>query len=390
MVDRILDFDSRERIVGIKNVSVSDGCFMGGSVRFLPNSLVIESLCQTAATLILKDSEFSTRHASLHTVTKAVFHKDVSPGDQLRLDVVIKKIKKNTLICEGSAYVEGKVVCDAHFEFLLSHEPSKPQIHSTAYVHHTASLGKNVVIGPNSIIGEHVVIGDNTQIEASCLVDKWTRIGDDCHLHFGSVIGSPPQDMGYKGEKSWVVLGDRNEIREYVTINRSTGEGTSTSIGDDNLLLTHVHLAHNCQLGSHITIANGTNIAGHTTVEDRAVIGGMTGIHQFCRIGRGAMVGAYTRLPQDVPPFMMCEGNPALIRGVNVIGLRRNGATKSALEEVKAIHKLVFRSDKNTTQSLKEIKALCFKSAEAKYVIDFLKADSKRGFTKKSDTSTEP
>jgi UDP-N-acetylglucosamine acyltransferase len=178
------------------------------------------------------------------------------------------------------------------------------------------------------------------------------------------------------------VIGDRNEIREYVTINRATGKDQTTKIGNDNILLTNVHLAHNCQLGNNITIVNMANVAGHTTIGDRAIIGGMTGIHQFCRIGEGAMVGAYTRLPQDVPPFMLCEGNPAIIRGLNVVGLRRNGATRTDMSELKAVYKALYRSEMNTSQAMEHIAAMNPESDMAKHLINFIQADSHRGITK--------
>ena len=227
-----------------------------------------------------------------------------------------------------------------------------------------------------------MIIVDNTRIESNCFIEKWTQIGDDCKIHFGSVLGSAPQDSKYKGEKSWVVIGDRNEIREYVTINRATGKDATTKIGNDNILLTNVHLAHNCQLGNNITIVNMANIAGHSSIGDRAIIGGMTGIHQFCRIGEGAMVGAYTRLPQDVPPFMLCEGNPAIIRGLNVVGLRRNGATRADMSELKSIYKALYRSEMNTSQAMEHIASMNPDSPMAKRLVDFIQADSPRGITK--------
>ncbi len=203
------------------------------------------------------------------------------------------------------------------------------------------------------------------------------------------MIGSAPQDVKYGGEQTWVIIGDRNEIREYVTINRSTGKGTTTEIGSDNLLLTNVHVAHNCKIGNRVIIANMTNLGGHTEIEDRVTIGGMTGIHQFVRIGQGAMVGAYTRLPQDVPPFMLCEGNPALIRGINLIGLKRNGAPKLAVEEIKTVFRMLYRSDKNTSQAIDAILKEHLKSEEANHLVRFLQVESKRGLTKKTTDSAE-
>lgn len=391
LVDRILSFEDRSHIIGIKNVTINDPFFQGHFPNnpVMPGTMIVEALAQTGAILLLKDPEYSGRYTFFHAIKMVSFHDAVHPGDQLRLEMEIQKIKENQVVMSGRAVVDGKVVAEGEFEFNLAQEPSKPQIHKTASVHRTALLGKNVHIGPNSIIGEHVIIGDNTRVEGHCFIEKWTQIGEACHLHFGCVVGSDPQDIKYIGEKSWVVIGDRNEIREYVTINRATGEGEVTRIGNDNIFLTHVHIPHNCTLGNNIIIANMTNLGGHTEVEDRVVIGGMTGIHQFVRIGKGAMVGAYTRLPQDVPPYMLCEGNPALIRGLNLVGMRRSGMPRPAIAEVKNVYKALYRSDLNTTQAMQSLGNLGCTSEESNHLIAFVSAPSKRGITKKSDGQTE-
>jgi UDP-N-acetylglucosamine acyltransferase len=251
-------------------------------------------------------------------------------------------------------------------------------------------LGKDVEIGPNVIIGEHVIVGDRTKIEANVLVEKWTRIGADNHIHFGCVLGSDPQDGKYKGERSWVVIGDRNIIREYVTINRATGKNETTEIGSDNLILTASHIAHNCKVGNFVTIVNQVNIAGHCEIADRAVIGGMTGIHQFTRIGTGAMVGAYTRLPQDVPPYMLCEGNPAIIRTLNLVGMRRRGLSRDTITEVRNIHRIYYQSGRNASQALAELATIRFQSPEANHLVDFLKTDSPRGILKRAPDDVPP
>lgn len=388
LIDRVIQIESRNYIVAIKNVSIGESYFQGHFVDspIMPGVLILESLLQTGATLFLQDPEYFGRFAFFASIDRVEFFEKVIPGDQLRLEMEVVTINENTIHMKGRALVDGKIVCSGNFAFNLAHRPSKAQIHSTASVHHTAILGKNVVIGANTIIGEHVHIGDNTQIDANCFLEKWTKIGESCRVHFGCVIGSEAQDLKYKGEKSWVDIGDRNEIREYVTINRATGEKEVTKIGSDNIFLTHVHIAHNCVLGNNIVIANTTNLGGHTVVDDKAVIGGMTGIHQMVHIGRGAMVGAYTRLPQDVPPFMLCEGNPALIKGLNSVGLRRNGSSRAALSELKEIYKQLYRSNTDTANSIKIIQEKSYTSPEAALLLEFILNPSKRGFIKKLDT----
>lgn len=386
MVDRILELEGRSRIVGIKNVTINEPYFQGHLPNnpVMPGSLILEAMAQVSAILFLKDPEFYGRFSTFEALDKVVFTRPVLPGDQLRLEMETLSIKDDLISMHGVALVDGKVVCEGTFKYTLTKNPSRPQIHPTASVHASAILGKDVVVGPYTIIGENVTIGDRTVLESNIMVEKWTKIGDDCRISFGAVIGSGPQDISYKGEMSWVTIGNRTIIREYVTINRATGKDTVTEVGDDCLLLTNVHIAHNCKLGNNIIIANMTNIAGHTHVEDNVTIGGMTGVHQFCRIGKGAMVGAYTRLPQDVPPFTLCEGNPAVIRGLNVVGLRRRGATKDAISGLKEIYKLFYRSGKNSKQAMEEIEKLPFNSEQEKHMVNFLRTPSKRGLTKKS------
>lgn len=391
LVDKIIEFEPRTRIVGLKNVSATDPAIQGHFPEnpIYPGVLIIESMIQTATVLFMKDPEFSGRLPTVDHIAELNFKRSVYPGDQLRLEMTAIKVSGPQFTMEAKALVEGRVVCEGQFTFLLSEQPSRPQIHPTASVHASAILGKDVVVGPYSIIGEDVIIGDRTVLEAHVMIEKWTKIGEDCHLYFGAVIGSEAQDVKYHGEKTWVVIGDRNEIREYVTINRSTGKDTITEVGSDNIFLTHVHIAHNCKIGDGVIIANTTNLGGHTVVEDKATIGGMTGIHQFVRIGKGCMVGAYTRLPQDVPPFMLCEGNPAYIRGLNLIGMKRRGVSRKGIQEVKDIFKALYRSDKNTSQALQDLSEQTFETEEAQYVLSFIKADSHRGIIKKSEESSE-
>lgn len=390
-VDRILEIEARKRIIGIKNISANDPVFQGHfpDHPILPNPLVIETIAQTSMILLLTDSEFKGRKPLLQQIDHIEFKKHVIPGDQIRVEADILKLKENEIRIQGLALVDGKVVCDGKFTFILSEHPTKPQIHPTARVHETALLGKDVLVGPNTIIGEDVIIGDNTILEANVVVEKWTKIGENCHIHFGSIIGAPPQDLKYQGEKSWVTIGDNNEIREYVTINRATGKDQVTQVGSNCLFLTNVHVAHNCVIGNEVVIANMTTLGGHTIIEDKANIGGMTGIHQFVRIGRGAMVGAYTRLPQDVPPFMLCEGNPAVIRSINLVGMKRRGVHKDAITQIRDIYKIIYRSGKNMSQVNEELGHIKSEHEETNHLINFIKAESIRGITKKADKETE-
>jgi UDP-N-acetylglucosamine acyltransferase len=390
-VDRVIDIEARKRIVGIKNISANDPVFQGHFPNhpILPSPLIIETIAQVSMILLLTDSEFKGRKPLMTQIDNIEFKKQVIPGDQIRVEAEILKLKDDEIRIQGLALVDGKVICDGKFTFRLSQEPTRPQIHPTARVHETALLGKDVLVGPNTIIGEDVVIGDNTILEANVVVEKWTKIGENCHIHFGSIIGAPPQDLKYQGEKSWVTIGDNNEIREYVTINRATGKDQITKVGSHCLFLTNVHVAHNCEIGNEVVIANQTTLGGHTIIEDKANIGGMTGIHQFVRIGRGSMVGAYTRLPQDVPPYMLCEGNPAVIRSINLVGMKRREIPKEAINEIKDIYKTIYRSDKNMSQVVSEVSKIKSDHEETNHLISFIQAESIRGITKKSLKDSE-
>jgi UDP-N-acetylglucosamine acyltransferase len=247
-------------------------------------------------------------------------------------------------------------------------------IHPTAVLHPTAELGENVTVGPYTIIGEDVIIGDGTTIGAHVLIDSHTHIGRDCRIYFGAALGSHPQDRKFQGERSYLRIGDRNHIREYVTLHRATGEDQATVLGDDNMLMNYAHLGHNCKIGSRIMIANGTNLGGHCIVEDDANLGGMTGIHQFVRIGRLAMVGGFSKVSRDVPPFMIVDGVPAEIRGLNSVGLRRAKMPLEVQTALKNAYRLLYRSGLNTTNAIERIRKEVPAPEEVEYLIGFVEA----------------
>lgn len=186
-------------------------------------------------------------------------------------------------------------------------------------VHPNAQIHPTVQVGPYAVIGEYVTVGEGTVIGAHAILDGYTRIGQGNRIYPGAAIGLEPQDLKYQGAASLVEIGDRNTIREYVTVNRATAAGEKTIIGNDNLLMAYVHVAHNCILENNIIIANNVAIAGHVEIESRAVIGGMLGIHQFVHIGKMAMLGGMSRIDRDVPPFMLVEGNPSKVRSLNLV-----------------------------------------------------------------------
>ena len=222
-------------------------------------------------------------------------------------------------------------------------------IHPTAVIHPGATLHPSVKVGPYAVIGEKVTIGPETVVGAHVVIDGHTEVGARNQIFPGAVIGIEPQDLKYDGSLSLVKIGNDNRIREYVTINRATRAGEATVVGDNNLLMAYVHVAHNCVIGNQVIIANAVSLAGHVEIESNAVIGGALGIHQFVRIGRFAMLGGMSRIDRDVPPYMVVEGNPCRVRGLNTVGLKRAGITEvgsgQIYRELKEAYRLLYRSN---------------------------------------------
>ncbi len=254
-------------------------------------------------------------------------------------------------------------------------------IHPTAIVHPNAQLERGVEIGPYCLVGENVKIGRGTVLQAHVVVNGWTTIGEDSHIYPFATIGSTSQDRKYKGERAYTSIGNRTVVREYVSIQRATGEEEVTSIGDDCLLLAYVHIAHNCRVGNSVTMSNLAQLAGHVIVEDFAGIAGMVGMHQFVRVGKYAFVGGYTKLARDLPPFFLCEGNPPKTYGLNSAGLKRAGFGSEDISELKRFYKLIYGSKRNLSQALEEMEATVSTQA-GRELIAFLRADSDRGILK--------
>ena len=254
-------------------------------------------------------------------------------------------------------------------------------LHPTAIVHPGAEIGKHSEIGPYCIVGEHASIGARTILQAHVVVNGWTEIGDDCQLYPFSTVGAASQDRKYAGERAFTRVGSRTILREYVSIQRATGRDELTAVGDDCLLLAYVHIAHNCILGNGVTMSNLAQLAGHVNVGDYVTIGGQTGIHQFTRVGRHAMVGGMSKLPKDVPPFFLVEGNPCQPYGLNSVGLRRAAFPAEERQEIKRFYKLLYDPKLNVSQAIEAMKAEVTTDAGGE-IIAFLEAPSERGVLK--------
>lgn len=247
-------------------------------------------------------------------------------------------------------------------------------IHPTAIIEGNAILGENVTVGAFTVIESGATIGNGCEIGANVVIRGGTELGCDCRIHTGAVLGEPPQDAKYDDEDTYLIIGDRNIIREYTTIHRATGNGNATILGDDNMLMAYTHAGHNCRLGSNILIANSAGLSGHVTIEDNVTIGGLVGIHQYVTIGQRAMVGGMSKIVRDIPPFCMVEGNPAEVRGLNTVGLRRQGVSSENRMELKRAYRLLFRSEYNTTEALEEIEKELRQTDEIQYLAAFLRA----------------
>ena len=259
-------------------------------------------------------------------------------------------------------------------------------IHPTAIIHEGAQLHPSVTVGAYSIIGAHVSIGAGTQVGPHCVVEGHTTIGTDNHIFQFASLGAQPQDKKYAGEPTQLIIGDRNTIREFCTFNTGTSQDAGiTQIGNDNWVMAYVHIAHDCVVGNNTILANNATLAGHVHVGDWVILGGLTGVHQFVKIGAHAMAGFASRVAQDVPPFMMIEGNPLAVRGFNIEGLRRRGFTPERLKAVKHMHKLLYRQSLTLEAAQQGIATLREQMPEAAQDIalmqDFL-ASSTRGIAR--------
>jgi UDP-N-acetylglucosamine acyltransferase len=252
-------------------------------------------------------------------------------------------------------------------------------IHPTALIDPQAELDSTVSIGPYTIIGPHVRMGAGTRVGAHCVIEGHTTIGRDNHIFQFNSLGAIPQDKKYTDEPCELEIGDRNTIREFCTFNIGSPQGGGvTRLGDDNWVMAYVHLAHDCLVGSHTIFANNTQLAGHVEVGDWVILGGFTVVHQFVRVGPHAMTAMCSLLFADLPPYVMCQGQPAVARSMNYEGLRRRGFSPERVSAVKAIHKLLYRSGLTLVQAGESIAALAerFPEAEADVaqMVDFLKA----------------
>ncbi len=246
-------------------------------------------------------------------------------------------------------------------------------IHETAIIHPSAIIGKDVTVGPYAVIDENTEIGDGCVIGAHVTIHPYTKIGKNCRFFPGCSIGAVPQDLKFVGEKTYTIIGDGGTFRECCTVNRAVGEGNETRIGNNILMMAYTHVAHNCIVGNNVIMSNVATLAGHVIVEDRAVIGGLSAVHQFCKIGRNVMIGGMARVNQDVPPFMICAGDPAFVSGLNSVGLSRAGMPVEERSELKKAFRIIYRSGLPLQEAISTMEQELTSSEPIEHLLRFLR-----------------
>jgi UDP-N-acetylglucosamine acyltransferase len=387
LVDDIAEHEPGQRIVAIKNVTVNEEFFQGHfpGAPLMPGVLMIESLVQVATLLM------PTGRVSLRGVDNAKFRRQVVPGDRLRLEVSLDRRRGGLVRAKASAAVDGQTVAEANLVLAVNDDEAK--IDPTARVAPTARLGAGTVVGPHAVIGPDVVMGRNCRVGASAVVDGHTLVGDETEFYPFASIGQPPQDLKYKGEPTRLEIGRRNIFREFVTIHRGTaGGGGRTTIGDRNLFMAYVHVAHDCHVGSDTIFGPGATLGGHVSVDDFATVSAYSGVHQFCRVGRHAFIGGYSVVTKDALPFAKTVGARGLCRvyGLNTIGLIRRGFQNDTLAKLKRAYRYLLHSKLNATQALKKIEGdATLACPEVEYLVAFIRTASRGAILKRGKLTDE-
>jgi UDP-N-acetylglucosamine acyltransferase len=378
----VLEHEPGRRLVAAKNLTVGEEFFQGHfpGQPLMPAVLMVEALTQAATVLLLEgEGPGSTATVSLRGVDNGRFRRGVVPGDVLRLEVALGRRRHPLTKALVGAYVGDQRVAEATLVLLI--EPGAASIHPSAIVHPGAQVGRGTTIGPNSVIGPDVRIGDRCRIGASVVVEGLTEIGDETEIYPMASIGLAPQDLKYHGEPTRLVIGRRNVFREFVTINRGTEVGGGvTRIGDGNLFMAYVHVAHDSTVGSGTIFGPHATLGGHVHVDDFANISAGSAVHQFCRVGRHAFIGGYSVVTKDALPFARTIGSrPARVFGVNSIGLTRRGFTAEAVAKLKQAYRYLLQSKLNTTAALARIeKDAELDVPEVRMLVEFIRG-SQRG-----------
>jgi len=384
LVDVITEHEPGRRLVAVKNVTVNEEFFQGHfpGAPLMPAVLMLESFTQVAALLLLQRGDAPPNaRVYLRGVNDAKFRRQVVPGDRLRVEISLGAQRAALARAQATAYVGDHIVAEA--ELLLGIRPDRTEIDPSAIVHPRAEIGEGTTIGAHASVGPHVRIGANCRIGASAIVDGWTEIGDETEIYPFASIGLAPQDLKYQGEETRLVIGRKNIFREFVTINRGTrGGGGVTAIGDRNVFMAYVHVAHDCHVGHDTIFGPHATLGGHVAVEDFANISAGSAVHQFCRVGQHGFIGGYSVVTKDALPYARTVGSrPARIFGLNIVGLTRRRVAADVIEKLKRAFRYLLQSKLNTTSALQQIQNdRSLACAEVQYLLDFIRS-SQRGVT---------
>jgi UDP-N-acetylglucosamine acyltransferase len=381
LVDRVVEHDPAGRLVAIKNVTGSEEFFEGHfpGAPVMPGVLLMEGLAQAAGIWLLNDAADPGRLV-VHVVgiDEAKFRRPAVPGDQLRLEIIVLKRRGPLCRVRGEVRSGENRVAEANLLLRVA-SLAPPDVDPTARVSPEAVLGPGVKVGPYSVVGPRVRIGPGTVLDSHVVLDGDTELGADNRLYPFCSVGLAPQDQKYHGEHTRLVIGDRNVVREFVTIHPGTGGGGGlTRIGSDNLFMAYAHVAHDCLVGSHTIFANGATLAGHVEVADWATIGAYSGVHQFCRVGTHAFVGGYTVATKDVLPYSKTVGNRACIYGVNSIGLTRRRFAAETIAGIRRAFRVLVQSRLNTSEAVARLEAEGSPLAEVRGLVEFIRT-ARRG-----------
>jgi UDP-N-acetylglucosamine acyltransferase len=382
LVDAITEHEPGRRVVAVKNVTVNEEFFQGHfpGAPLMPGVLMLETLTQVASILLVQRQDARpNQRVYLRGVNDAKFRRQVVPGDRLRLEVSLGSRRTGLARAHAAAFVGDQIVAEA--ELLLGIRADRTRIDPAAIVDSRAQIGDGTIIGPHAMVGPRVTMGANCRVGASAVIDGWTEIGDDTEIYPFASIGQVPQDLKFKGEETQLVVGRRNIFREFVTIHRGTrGGGGITRIGDRNVFMAYVHVAHDCHVGNDTIFGNMATLGGHVSVDDFANISAGSGVHQFCRVGRHAFIGGYSVVTKDALPYARTVGSrPARIFGVNTIGLIRRGIPQDVIAKLKRSFRYLLQSKLNTTSALQQIERdRSLACAEVQYLLDFIRT-SQRG-----------
>jgi UDP-N-acetylglucosamine acyltransferase len=387
LVDAVSPVDGGH-LRAVKAVSVGEDFVQGHfpGVPLMPGVLMLEALTQAAGALVLgQPGTPAAARVVLRGVDDVKFRRPVVPGDRIVIDVRLGRRRGPITRLHAAGAVDGSTVIEA--TLVLAVTTDEPLIDPTAAVHPTAVVGAGTVVGAHAVVGPHVVLGRRVIVGASAVIEGDTVVGDGTHVFPFASVGLQPQDLKYRGERTTLVIGAGNVIRECVTIHRGTvGGGGETRIGDRNLIMAYAHIAHDCRVGSDTIFGPGATLGGHVTVEDFAQISAYSGVHQFCRVGRHAFIGGYSVVTKDALPFAKTVGNRAKVYGLNTVGLVRRGFTTDAVRRLKRAYRYLLTSRLAPAKALDLIAAdPAIASPDVAYLVEFVRS-STRGVTLKRPT----